>query len=95
MAEFKNRPTAELQAEYDARVDKIRALREENEPLKQELSRRSDAVTLVLNQVIAGNADALRQTGVPEEMVAAAESQVAAEKVRKAALRAASVGGAS
>jgi len=93
MAELKNRPTAELQAEYDAGIDVIRAQREKLEPLKQELSRRSNARALILNQVIGGQADALRAAGVPEETIAEAEAYVADEKARKAEARATSVSG--
>ena len=87
MSDFKGVPTDKLQAEYDAGIDLIRAQRAKLEPLKQELSRRSNARVLVLNQVMAGHAAALRAAGVPEEAVAEAEAHFAAEKKRKHELR--------
>jgi hypothetical protein len=88
MPDIKDRPTAELQAEYDAGIKQINDLTERHEALNAELSRRSNARTFILNQVIAGESAQLLANGVPSAVVAEAEAFVASEKVRKAALRA-------
>lgn len=101
MPEFKGVPTDKLQAEYDAGTKTISDLAERRELLNAELSRRSNARTFILNQVIAGESAQLLANGVDPAVIADAEAFVASEKARKATLRAeratapSSVGGAS
>jgi len=91
MSEFKGVSTDKLQAQYDAAVDSIRVQQEKLAPIAEELSRRSNARTLIINQVIAGQSDALRAVGVSEEAIADAEAHVANTKARKAERRKAAI----
>ncbi len=97
--DIKDRPAAELQAEYDSAVSKIHELQTLTDSLNAELSRRQNARTFVFNQVIDGHAEALLANGADPGLVAEAQAHVAAEKIRKAKLReeraVAAAGGAS
>jgi hypothetical protein len=80
--------TAELQAEYDAGVAKIRATRASLEPLHAELSKRSNAKVFVFNTVAAGQKTALLAVGVSPQAIAEAEKAIADAKAHKASRRA-------
>jgi hypothetical protein len=88
MSQFKGVPTDKLQAEYDAGIKTINELTERHEALNAELSRRSNARTFILNQVIAGESAQLLANGIDPAVIADAEAYVASEKARKAQLRA-------
>lgn len=90
MSSLKEVPTDKLQAQYDAGIESIREIQERLAPLHQELSDRSNTRTFVFNQVIAGQAEALRALGVAPELIAEAQTHFEAEKTRKAQLRASS-----
>ena len=88
MPDIKDRPTVELQAEYDANARQIQALLDNNEALNAELSRRSNALAFIRNQVIAGNKDSLLANGADPKAVEAAEQWVANWKEMKRQRRA-------
>jgi len=99
MPDIKDRPTVELQAEYDANAKQIQTLLDSNEALNAELSRRSNALAFIRNQVIAGNRDVLLANGADPKAVEAAELWVAEwkemKRQRRAEGAAPEVGGAS
>lgn len=86
----------ELRAEYEPKAAKLselraqaRALEAEIAPLRDELARRENNYTLILNAVMAGQQQLLRASGVAPEIIAAAEADFADRKAKREAERAA------
>lgn len=85
--DLKTVATAELQAEYDAALEKIRDLRASIEPLNAELSLRANARAVVLNAVMAGTGRSLVAAGVAKATIDEAERYVAELRAAKRARR--------
>lgn len=79
--------TAELQAEYDATLAKIRDLRASLNPLNIELSKRSNTAAFLRNSIMSGQKASLQAAGVSKEAIAEAERWVAEERALVKALR--------
>ena len=80
---FTDITTEDLIAKRDANLAALRKLRAETDDLNEEIGRRGNHRAFVINSVIEGRAQAMRDAGVSEMAIAEAEAYVAEERARK------------
>ncbi len=96
MSDFSTATTADLRELYASKLAALNSARERFKelesdiaPLRSELVERDNNSTLILNAVMAGQQKLLKATGVPADVIEAAEAKFKEMKLAKEAKRAA------